>query len=258
MTVTSANKIPLLDYDDSLPAVIEPSKLLARIDIPKHMVLCFFQEVIDKIVTEHNAKLVRNLRSEMGPNPIYEIEFSGKRLAVMHPWVGAPLAAGNMEELIAFGAENFIAVGGAGVLRSYITAGSFVIPDSVIRDEGTSYHYINSDTELKPSEVALNALEKTLHKHKCLFVKGKTWTTDGLFRETPKKVALRRAQGCITVEMEAAAFFAVAMFRKVKFAQLLYAGDDVSCEEWDTRRHPTRFEIREKMFWFAVEACLEI
>jgi len=42
---------------------------------------------------------------------------------------------------------------------------------------------------------------------------GKTWTTtDAIFRETPGKVQMRRAEGCLTVEMEAAAFFAVAQF----------------------------------------------
>ena len=39
---------------------------------------------------------------------------------------------------------------------------------------------------------------------------------------------MRRAEGCLTVEMEAAAFFAVAQFRGVTFAQLLYGGDDVA------------------------------
>jgi purine-nucleoside phosphorylase len=34
-------------------------------------------------------------------------------------------------------------------------------------------------------------------------------------------VQLRKAEGCKTVEMEAAAFFAIAQFRKVAFGQLL-------------------------------------
>ncbi|HPT87452.1 MAG TPA: hypothetical protein PL004_06325 [Bacillota bacterium] len=35
------------------------------------------------------------------------------------------------------------------------------------------------------------------------------------------------------MEMEAAAIFAVAQYRKVILAQILYGGDDVSCDEWD-------------------------
>jgi hypothetical protein len=33
--------------------------------------------------------------------------------------------------------------------------------------------------------------------------------------------------------MEAAAFFAVAEFRRVQLAQILYGGDDVGGEDWD-------------------------
>lgn len=47
-------------------------------------------------------------------------------------------------------------------------------------------------------------------------------------------VALRRNEGCITVEMEAAAFFAVSQYYDIPLAQLLYAGDDVSGEVWDS------------------------
>lgn len=56
--------------------------------------------------------------------------------------------------------------------------------------------------------------------------------------------------------MEAAAFFAVAQFRDVELAQVLYAGDDVSGEQWDTRNWHRQSSIREKLFWVAVEAVL--
>jgi hypothetical protein len=56
--------------------------------------------------------------------------------------------------------------------------------------------------------------------------------------------------------MEAAAFFAVAQFRGVLFAQMLYGGDDVSGNEWDSRHWQSRASIREKLFWLAAEACL--
>ena len=53
----------------------------------------------------------------------------------------------------------------------------------------------------------------------------KTWTTDGIYRETIEKRELRIAEGCDVVEMEAAALFAVAKFRNVIYGQILYAGD---------------------------------
>jgi purine-nucleoside phosphorylase len=71
-------------------------------------------------------------------------------------------------------------------------------------------------------------------------------------------VALRRSEGCLAVEMEAAAFFAVAEFRRVTFAQMLYGGDDVSGIEWDPRRWDERLSVREQLFWLAAEACLRL
>jgi hypothetical protein len=55
--------------------------------------------------------------------------------------------------------------------------------------------------------------------------------------------------------MEAAAFFAVARFRRVTFGQILYGGDDVSSDTWDPRGWNTRATVREKLFWLAAEAC---
>jgi hypothetical protein len=86
---------------------------------------------------------------------------------------------------------------------------------------------------------------------------GKTWTTDAPYRETRAKVAARRAEGCITVEMETAAFLAVARFRGVTFGQYLYAGDDVSGETWD-HRHWQTSSARRDLFWLSVEAVLRL
>jgi len=59
------------------------------------------------------------------------------------------------------------------------------------------------------------------------------------------------------VEMEAATFFAVAKFRGVPVGQILYGGDDLGGTEWDHRDWITSSN-REKVFWLAAEACLEL
>ena len=78
------------------------------------------------------------------------------------------------------------------------------------------------------------------------------------YRETPDKVALRRAEGCLTVEMETAAFCAVAQFRDATFGQILYGGDDLSCDTWDHRDWQNLSSTREKLFWLAAESCLQL
>ncbi len=85
------------------------------------------------------------------------------------------------------------------------------------------------------------------------FTTGKTWTSDAIYRETPDMVELRRNEGCITVEMEAAAFFAVSQYYNIPLAQLLYAGDDVSGEEWDSRNWNMQKNIRYDLIISAIE-----
>ena len=85
-----------------------------------------------------------------------------------------------------------------------------------------------------------------------------TWTTDAFFRETSMKVKLRREEGCIVVDMEAAAFFAVSEFRGVLLGQIFYGGDDVGGEEWDSREWMSNTSVREKLFWLSVEACTSL
>ena len=59
------------------------------------------------------------------------------------------------------------------------------------------------------------------------------------------------------VEMEAAAFFAVARFRAIHFAQLLYGGDDVGGDAWDDRGW-TRSPSRRLTFDLAVEVATRL
>ncbi|GAB4511905.1 MAG: nucleoside phosphorylase [Anaerolineae bacterium] len=249
---------PILEFDATPEAMIEPSRILQPLThMPEHGVLCFFREVLDTVCKE--AEVISQLSSEIGKNLIYVLEMpEGKRLAVVHPGVGAPLSAAFLDEMIALGCKKFVAVGGAGVLDANLALGHAVIPTSAVRDEGTSYHYLPPSREVSASESGIAALVETLQSHQIPYVTGKTWTTDAIYRETPAKIARRRDEGCITVEMEASAFFAVAQFRGVELAQLLYAGDDVSGDIWNTRDWHKQASLREKLFWLAAEAALKM
>ena len=247
---------PILEHDNSPDALIEPSHVLSPIDIPRHCVLCFFQEVIAGLREQGLLREVFVLGSEMGPNPVYALDAGGRPLALMHPGVGAPLAGAFMDELIALGCRKFIACGGAGVLNADLVVGHLVVPDSAVRDEGMSYHYLPPSREIAPSPEAMSAIEATLQRHNAPYVVGKTWTTDAFYRETAARVARRRAEGCLTVEMEAAALFAVGRFRGVTVGQILYSGDDLSGEAWEDREWRDHSSIRERLFRLAAEACL--
>ncbi len=168
------------------------------------------------------------------------------------------MAAGLLEEAIALGCRKFIACGGCGVLEKGIGVGELIVVSAAVRDEGVSYHYLPPSREVLADEAGVEALAKTLSSWRIPYRVGKTWTTDAPYRETANRVAQRKAEGCLVVEMEAAAMIAVAQFRGVIFGQILYGGDDVSGSEWDSRAWQSRAEIREKLFWICADACFSL
>jgi uridine phosphorylase len=253
-----APSYPILEHDATREALIEPSRVISPRDVPEHCVICFFQEVLDKVVAEHDAKILAQNKWEDGPHPLYEIDYGGRRLAFVHPGIGGPLAAGLLEEVIAWGCRKFIACGGCGVLAKEIAVGHLILVTSAVRDEGTSYHYLPPAREVVAGEAGVRALAQHMDGIGVPYLRGKTWTTDAPYRETPKKIAQRRAEGCLTVEMEAASFLAVAEFRGVPFGQVLYGGDDLSGPEWDNRAWQSRRDVREHLFWLCADACLTL
>jgi len=250
--------LPILEFDATREAMIEPAQVVQPRDVAEHCVICFFREVVEKVRDEHKARVVAENLWEDGPPPLYEIAYAGHRLAFYHPGVGAALAAALLEETIARGCKKFIACGGCGVLEKDVPVGKLIVVSSALRDEGVSYHYLPPAREVAAHPAAIAALKRALDREGVPYRLGKTWTTDAPYRETRNKIALRRGEGCLTVEMEAAAMMAVAEFRGVVLGQVLYAGDDLSGTDWDRRGWQSRREIRERLFWLAAEACLTL
>lgn len=251
-------ELPILEFDPDKNAIINPKKEIKSIDIPERCVVCFFQDVINKLNQQKRLIKVAEQKSEMGKHPVYVFEFKDQKLALFHPGVGAPLSAGLLEEVIARGCRKFIVCGSAGVLDSNIARGHLLVPTSAVRDEGTSYHYLLPSREVEVNLKAIKAIETVLKRNGIDYMLTKTWTTDALYRETSKKIALRKSEGCLAVDMEAAALFAVARFRAVILGQIFYSGDDVGGKVWNSRKWTKDKDMRERFFWLAAEACLEL
>jgi uridine phosphorylase len=249
---------PLLEHDPTPRAFIEPSEQGTRRDVPDACVITFFGDVVAGLVENRGARVVAENRWEDGTHPLLELEHEGERLAVLHSGVGAPLAAGLLEEVVAMGCRAFVVCGGAGGLRPDLTLGHLVVVASALRDEGTSYHYLPASRHVDADPDARAVLEAVLVEHDVPFVSGRTWTTDAPYRETPTKVASRRDEGCVTVEMEAGALAAVARFRQVPLAQVVYCGDDLSGDTWDHRSWQTRSDVRQNLFDLAATAALRL
>lgn len=245
---------PILEFDSNKQAKLQPSNIIKKTQAPKACVITFFKEVISKKLECNELEQIGTSRSETVDIPIYETKYNGCSVGLVGGFVGAAGSAGLLEELIASGFEKFIVCGGAGVLKKDIQVGHLVLPYSAVRDEGVSYHYIEPSREIECNPDAIMAIERVLNQEKIPFIKAKTWTTDAIFRETEAKIAKRVSEGCVTVEMEAAAFFAVSKFRNVLLGQILYGGDDLSGIEWNKRSWISREMIRTNL----VDLCLKI
>ncbi len=250
------NDLPLLEFDPSPTALIDPSLHRPQLGFPDRAVVCWFGDVLRTRAAELEA--VHHIPFEHGDHPIWVVEHRGVRVALVNPGVGAPAAVSSLEVLVALGAANVIGCGGAGVIRPGFDVGHVIVPVGAVRDEGTSYHYAPADVAVGPHPRALAAIDAVLEEAGVPHERGLTWTTDAVYRETAAKVARRREQGCVTVEMEAAGMFACAAFRGVVYAQLLYAGDDLSAEEWDHRGWNHATSARERLLDLALDAVLRL
>lgn len=228
--------LALLEFDPEGVAVLEPTEVMRgkyQRPIPERVVMCFYSEILDSL--PNDAQQVGELVAAHGRHPIWSLRRHGHDIAVFHPGVGAPLAAGFLEEAIALGARKVVACGGCGTLSPDVRAGDIVLPSAAVRDEGTSFHYAPPSRVIDADAGALAVAKAVLEQRGQPFSVGKVWTTDAIYRETRSKVQRRLDEGCLVVDMEASAFFAVARFRGVQFAQLLYGGDDLSGEQWADR-----------------------
>lgn len=221
-------------------------------------VLCFFNDVLDQLAASGRLRQVYVLHSEIGHNPVYELETDLGPVTVVHPGVGAPLAAGFVEETAALGVRTFVACGGAGALVDDLALGHVMVVTSALRDEGTSLHYVAPGRVIDADPLGVSVLEETLRSLDVPYFLGRTWTTDAIFRETRGRIERRLAEGCSVVDMESSAFIAVARYRGLRFAQLLYAGDSLAGQEWDSRHWVGAGEIRLRLFEVAARAAIAL
>lgn len=229
-------EFPILEFDPNPAAKIKPSAYIARQDVPKTCVISFFGDVIQQKLEQGLLHQLAIHHTSFQRLPVYKATVQNKCVGLVQGFFGAAGAARQLEDLIAMGFEQFIVCGGAGVLQKDIQVGYLVLPNAAVRDEGVSYHYVAPAREIACDPYALAVMEGKLKSEGVPYICGKTWTTDAPYRETDEKIALRAAEGCVTVEMETAAFFAVAQFRQVPLGVVLYGGDDVSGTAHDSRR----------------------
>lgn len=210
-------------FDPNSDSLVNPIKKKQKnLNYPKIAIACFDQKLINTAIKHYPHKKIDQLFA--GFNfPVYEISFKNIKVALYLSILGAPATTNFLELLQGRGIENFIFMGGCGILDENLLGESIIVPTSSFRDEGVSYHYQKSSDfiDIKDSE----KLQKILSKMKVHYQTSVNWTTDAIFRETKNNINNRKLSGCTTVDMEASAIHSVCAFRKIHAFQFFWPLD---------------------------------
>lgn len=220
-------------FDDRSPAKINPSDGAEALRVDACIIT--FSWMIEKYVLEHFAcRQIGVSKSVTGDTPVWQFESGGKTFAFFKSFVGAPACVAMIEDTRAvFSTENYILFGGSGCLNKEIARGRIMVPTAAYRDEGTSYHYAPASDYIEIP--GAGAVEAFMQENGLPYVMGKTWTTDAIFRETENNFAARRAEGCLSVEMECAGVQAMCTFRGLKLYVFFTSGDLLDAPKWTAR-----------------------
>lgn len=237
--MTDFYDIPLTEFDPCEKAVLQPDHEKINVRFPDIAVFAFVGDAVNEYASSHGMKKISEFVSIVKKYPVY-LGRSGKNDFILcEAPVGAPAAAQIMDWLIGYGVRKVIAAGSCGVLAD-IPENTFLLPVKALRDEGTSFHYMEPSRFVDIDEKMRNIIKSVFESRKLHYIECTTWTTDGFFRETEKKVRSRLAEGCICVEMECSALAACAKFRNVPFAQILFTADTLAdTSEYDERNWGT-------------------
>lgn len=169
----------LEEFDRETNAIINPDMCAERIeDFPEVTISCFSWMLFDSMLAAFEARKIAEIHSATGLNPVYEVEYKGKRFALFHSLVGEPICVAQYEELMAMGSKRLILLGNCGVLDKSIEDCGIIIPTSALRDEGTSFHYAKPSDVIEVNKKYRDIFKKVLEDCGYPYVEGMTWTTD--------------------------------------------------------------------------------
>jgi uridine phosphorylase len=229
-------------FDPDAEPLVTPRELVKNLTRPWINAKALRVEACALIcVTPHDLRaFVKMMQGEplkawKGYREVYRGSAGEGRVTIARTPLGAPGCVALAEELVAFGTKQILFMGYCGSLQPGVRAGDIILPDSAIREEGTSYHYLPPEVAVQPHQEILGVIRDCLQRKKIAYHHGKIWTIDAIYRETKGKVKQYQAQGVLGVEMELAALFAFGMARQVAVGGLLVVADELSVGKWRPR-----------------------
>lgn len=226
-------------FDDKSPSKINPKPKENRVKCDA-CIVTFSNIIEDYVLKNYDVEQCSSYKMVTGTFPIYKINYNDKVFAFYKTFLGAPASVGILEDVTeVIDTNKFVMFGGSGCLNKEIARGKIMIPTESYRDEGTSYHYKESSDYITNRNA--NKVAEFMESQNLSYILGKNWTTDSFYRETENNIAKRKADGCISVEMECSAMQAVCDFRELELYYFLTSGDLLDAPTWDERRVPGEY-----------------
>ena len=164
---------------------------------------------------------------------LYTFQSGAHTIGIIPCIVGSSYAVLVAEQLFVSGCRLLISVTSAGIISPPDTQKQFSLIISSIRDEGTSYHYLPSDSPSVLNPDLLHPLQDFEQDGDCPYFEGTSWTTDAPYRETPSSIAAMQKQNITCVEMEAAALYALAEAKQYNIICFAHLTNSMAQKEGD-------------------------
>ena len=195
---------------------------------PEAVLICLQSGLTRYLARRHRGKRVDGFMGEL-----FLLRGGAGRVAALGNFgVGAPVVAALVEELAAYGVRRFVSLGLAAGLQPDLTAGAVVVCDGAIPDEGTSRHYLAPEGRVDANPNLVAQLSQALARRDIAYSIGSSWTTDAPYREMRPDAARHQNEGVRTVDMEAAALFAVGRYLGLETAALFVVSDSLADQRW--------------------------
>jgi uridine phosphorylase len=205
--------------------------------VPESIVFCYSRRLSQSIESAHKISEIRGILGNIGS--LYSIAGTKRKLGLLSRFgVGAPATVIHLEELSGWGARRFVILGMAGGISEDLASGDVVVCTKSIRDEGTSHHYLkHSKYAFATKMLTKRIYEQLSQDFRTGVYLGPSWTIDAPYRETIEELKRYRAEGVLTVEMEASALFAVGQLRGLETAAVFVVSDVLSEKKWKPAFH---------------------
>ncbi len=143
--------------------------------------------------------------------------YRGKPVAIVSTGIGGPSAAIAVEEMIRTGVKIIVRVGSCGSLLPAVKIGQLVIPDSIVRGDGTTFAYAPASLPAVADFDLFQELRRAAVEAGTPFHTGTTVSVDGLYAPNLFERKEKLGQmGVLAQEMEGSTVLLVSRLRGAK------------------------------------------